>query len=153
MTATLAHGDDYGRSTSGTPARPDLTGFEIGVFRFLGLPLGRGLGTPADARDVLSAGVQLGSTAGLPFTRSTAPCTAYASCTDGTGYRTDSTRCAWIIRSAVPRTVPRPRPIRPIIPATVCNPIVGTVSLSAIRRAGQARPSGTLPGIRLLAIM
>ena len=46
-------------------------------------------------------------TAGLPFTRSTAPCTVRASCTNSTRHRTDSTRCAGIIQSAVPRAVPR----------------------------------------------
>jgi hypothetical protein len=48
-------------------------------------------------------------TAGLPFTRSTAPCTVRASCTNGTRHRTNSTRCAGIIQSAVPRTVPSGR--------------------------------------------
>ena len=38
-------------------------------------------------------------------------------------------------------------------PATECNLAAGTVSMSAIRRAGNAEPSGTLPSIRLLAIM
>jgi hypothetical protein len=41
------------------------------------------------------------------LTWSTAPCTVRASCTNGAGHRTDSTRCAGIIRPAVPRTVPR----------------------------------------------
>jgi len=39
--------------------------------------------------------------------RSTASCTIRASCTDGTGYRIDGSRCAGIIRRAGPRTGPR----------------------------------------------
>ena len=38
-----------------------------------------------------------------------------ASCTDGAEYRTDCTRRAGIIGTAVPRTVPRPRRPRPLI--------------------------------------
>lgn len=39
--------------------------------------------------------------------RSTAPCTVRASCTDGTGYRTDGARRTGIIWRAGPRTGPR----------------------------------------------
>lgn len=38
-----------------------------------------------------------------------------ASCTDDTGHRADVTRRAGIIRHVVPRTVPCPRPGRPIV--------------------------------------
>ena len=53
--------------------------------------------------------------ADLPFTRSTASSSMRASCTDDTGHRADVTRRAGIIRQVVPRTVPCPRPGRPII--------------------------------------
>ena len=45
--------------------------------------------------------------ADLPFTRSVLIGCIRASCTDGTGDRTDSTDCAGIILRVVPRTVPR----------------------------------------------
>ena len=45
--------------------------------------------------------------------RSTASCTERASCTDGTGHRTDDSHCAGIIRRVVPRTVPRGRRLTP----------------------------------------
>ena len=54
----------------------------------------------------LGAGERI-RTADLPFTRSTAICNMHASCTDGTGYRTDGARRAGIIWSAGPRTGPR----------------------------------------------
>ena len=38
-------------------------------------------------------------------------------------------------------------------PTTEWDLAAGTVSMSAIRRVGNAKPPGTLPGIRLLAIM
>ena len=41
--------------------------------------------------------------------RSTASCTERSSCTDSTGHRTDGTSCAGIMRSVVPRNVPRGR--------------------------------------------
>jgi len=40
--------------------------------------------------------------------RSTAPCSARASCTDDTNHRTDSTHRAGIILQAIPRPIPRP---------------------------------------------
>jgi hypothetical protein len=46
---------------------------------------------------------------GQPRTRSPAPCTERASCTNGTGHRTDGSDCAGIIRRVVPRTVPQGR--------------------------------------------
>jgi hypothetical protein len=47
--------------------------------------------------------------AALPFIRSPAPCTVGTSCANGARHGTDCTRCAGIIQSAVPRTVPRGR--------------------------------------------
>ena len=47
--------------------------------------------------------------------RSTAPCTARANCTDDTDNRTDSIRCAGIIRRAIPRTIQRRRRPYPVI--------------------------------------
>jgi hypothetical protein len=49
-------------------------------------------------------------TVDLLLTISTAPSAERASCTDPTGYSTDSTGCAGIIRRAVPRDVPRAPP-------------------------------------------
>src|SRR5215472_16957520 len=46
-------------------------------------------------------------TVDLLLTISTASCTVRASCTDSTGYCTDGTCRAGIIRRAVPRPVPR----------------------------------------------
>jgi len=60
------------------------------------------MGTLAD----LGAG-ERDRTADLPFTRSPARCHERSTCTDDTGYRTDCTRSAGIIRLVVPRTVPR----------------------------------------------
>jgi hypothetical protein len=59
--------------------------------------------------------------ANQPFTRSTAPRTERASCNDGTAHRTDSTRCAGIIRPVVPRTVPRERRADRPIAITECS--------------------------------
>jgi hypothetical protein len=48
----------------------------------------------------------------LRITRGTLSCLTCASCTDITGHRTDSTRCAGIIRRRGPRTGPRPKASR-----------------------------------------
>ena len=46
-------------------------------------------------------------TADLPFTRSVLTGCTRASCTDGTGNRTEGSRCAGIVLRVVPRNVPR----------------------------------------------
>jgi len=90
----------------------------------------------AETPSYLGAG-ERDRTADLPFTRSTAPCAVRASCTDGDGHRTDSTRCAGIIRRAVPRTVPRPRALLTVALLLCVTP----------RRALYPRPFG--PGLLL----
>jgi hypothetical protein len=54
------------------------------------------------------------------FTRSTAPCTERASCTNATPHRIDCTRCAGTIWWDVPRTVPRERR-RQLMVAIICS--------------------------------
>ena len=58
----------------------------------------------------LGAGERIRTT-DVPFTRSTALRAVCASCTDDTDQRIDGSRCAGIISRAVPRTVPRQRPM------------------------------------------
>jgi hypothetical protein len=57
----------------------------------------------------------------LRITRGMPPACARATCTDSTANRTDGCRGAGIIRQAVPRTVPRPKALYPVIRATVHN--------------------------------
>jgi hypothetical protein len=66
---------------------------------------------PGTGRGPLTCGAPLRNrTVDLLLTISTPPCTERAGCTDGTGYRTDSTGRAGSIRRAVPRAVPRAPP-------------------------------------------
>ena len=73
-------------------------------------------------------------TTGLPLTRSTAPGTVRASCTDGTDHRADSSHHAGIIWRAGPRTGPRPRLRRPAILLQCVTPL--RASVRACTRVG-----------------
>ena len=64
---------------------------------FRGLPFHDPFHGPAGRPPLVTAGsLNTADHTDLPFTRSTASCSIRASCTDGTGHRIDSTRCAGI---------------------------------------------------------